>query len=73
MTTGRLITLEGGEGAGKSTVLDAIRERLALYQEQTAPLIEWFEARGKLVTVDGDAPTDTVTKSLVAAIDERLA
>ena len=28
MTTGRLITLEGGEGAGKSTVLDAVRERL---------------------------------------------
>jgi dTMP kinase len=28
MTNGRLITLEGGEGAGKSTVLDAIRERL---------------------------------------------
>jgi dTMP kinase len=27
--TGRLITLEGGEGAGKSTVIDAVRERLA--------------------------------------------
>ncbi|WP_300619514.1 dTMP kinase [Dokdonella sp.] len=27
--TGRFITLEGGEGAGKSTVLDAVRERLA--------------------------------------------
>ena len=26
--SGRLITLEGGEGAGKSTVLDAVRERL---------------------------------------------
>jgi dTMP kinase len=26
---GRLITLEGGEGAGKSTVLDAVRELLA--------------------------------------------
>ena len=50
----------------------AIRERLALYQEQTAPLIEWFETRGKLATVDGDAPPDTVTKALVAAIDERL-
>ena len=25
---GKLITLEGGEGAGKSTVLDAVRERL---------------------------------------------
>lgn len=29
MTTGRFITLEGGEGAGKSTVLEAVRERLA--------------------------------------------
>jgi dTMP kinase len=27
--TGRLITLEGGEGAGKSTVMDTVRERLA--------------------------------------------
>ena len=27
---GRLITLEGGEGAGKSTVLEAVRERLAM-------------------------------------------
>jgi dTMP kinase len=26
--SGRLITLEGGEGAGKSTVLDAVRKRL---------------------------------------------
>lgn len=26
---GRLLTLEGGEGAGKSTVLEAVRERLA--------------------------------------------
>ncbi|MEO6687797.1 MAG: dTMP kinase [Dokdonella sp.] len=28
MVSGRLITLEGGEGAGKSTVLEALRERL---------------------------------------------
>lgn len=27
--TGRLITLEGGEGAGKSTVLETVRERIA--------------------------------------------
>ncbi len=29
MSRGRLITLEGGEGAGKSTVLAAVREQLA--------------------------------------------
>ncbi len=28
---GRLITLEGGEGAGKSTVLEAVRERLVAH------------------------------------------
>jgi dTMP kinase len=28
MKTGRLITLEGGEGAGKTTVLEAVRQRL---------------------------------------------
>lgn len=27
---GRLVTLEGGEGAGKSTVLDAVRERIEM-------------------------------------------
>jgi len=47
----------------------AIRERLALYNEQTAPLISWFEAKGKLVTVDGNAETDHVTKRLVEVID----
>ncbi|HEX7768705.1 MAG TPA: dTMP kinase, partial [Dokdonella sp.] len=31
MSLGRLVTLEGGEGAGKSTVLAAVRERLAMH------------------------------------------
>lgn len=31
MSHGRLVTLEGGEGAGKSTVLAAVRERLAAH------------------------------------------
>ena len=31
MSRGRLVTLEGGEGAGKSTVLAAVRERLAMH------------------------------------------
>ena len=41
----------------------AVRERLATYSEQTSPLIEWFEARGKLVTVDGNADPDEVNGS----------
>jgi adenylate kinase len=50
----------------------AVRERLDLYREQTAPLIEWFDSRGKLVTVDGNADLDAVTAALIAVVDDRL-
>jgi adenylate kinase len=47
----------------------AIRRRLDLYEEQTAPLIEWFERKGKLVEVEGMGSTDDVTDRLVRTID----
>ena len=47
----------------------AIRRRLDLYEEQTAPLIEWFEKKGNLVEVDGMGSTDDVTDRLVRTID----
>jgi adenylate kinase len=50
---------------------EAVRARLELYESQTAPLRRWFEARGRLVTVDGTGSTDDVADALVAAIDAR--
>ena len=50
----------------------AIRRRLELYEEQTAPLIAWYLARDKLVTVDGVGEPDRVTTRLIRAIDGRL-
>ena len=47
----------------------AIRRRLDLYEEQTAPLIEWFEKKGNLVEVDGMGSADDVTDRLVRTID----
>ena len=32
---------------------EGIKRRLSLYEEQTAPLLEWFADRDKLVVVDG--------------------
>ncbi|HKE48021.1 MAG TPA: dTMP kinase [Rhodanobacteraceae bacterium] len=52
--TGRLITLEGGEGAGKSTVMDAVRERLA------ARGIDVIVTREPGGTVLGEAVRDIV-------------
>jgi adenylate kinase len=49
----------------------AIRRRLELYEEQTAPLIAWYLAKDKLVTVDGVGEPDRVTTRLIRAIDRR--
>jgi adenylate kinase len=49
----------------------AVRERLALYAEQTVPAVRWFDEQGLLVTVDGTGDVDDVTGRLVAAIDRR--
>lgn len=39
---------------------DTIRKRLAVYHEQTAPLIGYYEERGLLHRFDGTAPADEV-------------
>jgi adenylate kinase len=52
--------------------VNAIRRRLELYEEQTAPLIAWYMQKDKLVTVDGIGEPDKVTTRLIRAIDLRL-
>jgi adenylate kinase len=51
---------------------EAIDERLAAYAAQTVPTIEWFGAKGTLVTVDGVGEPEEVSARLVAAIDAAL-
>ena len=51
--------------------VNAIRRRLELYEEQTAPLIAWYMKKDKLVTVDGVGEPDKVTTRLIRAIDRR--
>ena len=52
---------------------EAIARRLSLYEEQTAPLLDWFAERGLLVTVDGLGEEDQVFSRLTEAIDGRMA
>ncbi|HET6963336.1 MAG TPA: adenylate kinase [Acidimicrobiales bacterium] len=49
----------------------AIRRRLELYERETAPLIEWFDKRGLLATVQGSGTPDEVTQRLVAEVNRR--
>lgn len=43
---------------------EVIRERLAAYDRQTKPLIEYYRAQGALVDVDGAAEPAAVTRSV---------
>jgi len=49
----------------------AIARRLKLYEEQTQPLVSWYQEQDKLVAIDGIGGPDDVTDRLVRAIDRR--
>lgn len=59
------------ERARSDDTSEAISRRLALYEEQTAPLLEWFRRRGLLATVDGLGTPDEVFDRLAAVVDGR--
>ncbi len=47
---------------------EAIRNRLKVYHEQTAPLVSYYEAKGILTTIDASPEPDTVYESLKKAL-----
>jgi adenylate kinase len=51
---------------------EAVRNRLKVYQGQTAPVIEWYQRNRKetkLMPVEADAPIDEVTRRALAALE----
>jgi adenylate kinase len=50
---------------------DVLRNRLSVYEEQTAPLISVYESRGLLVKVDGLGEIAEVTKRITQALDSK--
>lgn len=52
---------------------EAIARRLALYDEESTPLLVWLADQGLLTTVDGLGTPDAVFDRLVTAVAPRLA
>lgn len=50
---------------------ETVRNRLTVYEEQTAPLIDYYRSRGLLREVDGERPPDEVYAQIVAHIPSR--
>lgn len=47
---------------------ETVRNRLAVYEKQTKPLIDYYERKGLLKVVDGDREIDKVTEQIGKAI-----
>jgi len=48
-----------------------VAERLRVYHEQTEPLVRYYEEKGVLTTIDGEASPDEVFEKLEAALAAR--
>jgi len=48
---------------------ETVRARLEVYNGQTAPLLPYFRAKGKLRSVDGMASIDTVGRAINAILE----
>jgi adenylate kinase len=63
--------LARGKEQGRSDDADeaVILKRLQVYREQTAPLIDFYEARGRLRRIDGNQPMESVQEHLQALLE----
>ena len=48
---------------------ETVRARLKAYHDQTAPLISYFEKKGIMMSIDGMADIDDVTRQIREALD----
>jgi adenylate kinase len=47
-----------------------VRHRIEVYNQQTAPLIDYYQDKGLLVEIDGTQPIEDVTADIMKAIEE---
>lgn len=49
---------------------ETVRHRIEVYNEQTAPLINYYQGIGSLVEIDGTQSIDDVTDAIMKAVEE---
>jgi adenylate kinase len=47
---------------------EAVRNRLKVFRDQTAPILPYYQAKGMLQTIDGMAPIDEVYQKITALL-----
>jgi adenylate kinase len=49
---------------------ETLRKRLEVYRTNTQPLLDFYRAQGKLVTIDGMAPIETVSAAIRLIVNQ---
>jgi adenylate kinase len=49
-----------------------IKQRLAVYEEETAPVLEYYRRRKVVTVLDGNRPLDEVSESIDAAVKNKM-
>ncbi len=62
-------TLAAGGKPRADDTPETLKNRLAVYYKNTAPLLAFYQGQGKVVTVDGMAPIEAVTRAIAAELD----
>ena len=50
---------------------ETVRKRIDVYMSETAPLIDYYKASGKLIEIDGEGEIDGISQSLIEAISNK--
>jgi adenylate kinase len=59
------------EGRADDAAPEVVDRRLRVYHEETAPLLDLYRERRRLVTIDGDQPPDAVAEAIASALATR--
>ena len=62
------LVARGAETGRTDDTPEVIEHRIAVYEERTRPLIEYYRQRERLVSVNGDRPIDEVTWSVIVQL-----
>ncbi len=61
--------VEESGGARSDDTPETLRRRIAVYHEQTAPLLDYYRRKGLLYTVDGTRSIDEVERAVAAILE----
>lgn len=60
----------GNQGVRADDNAEALKKRLDVYNQQTAPILPYYQQKGTLIRIDGMAPIDQVTAAIAAILQQ---